>query len=68
MHKDAIAPGERVLIVDDLVATGGTALAAARLVEAVGGTVEGMGFVIELTFLNPRAKLAGYEVASLIQY
>jgi adenine phosphoribosyltransferase len=68
MHKDAVAPGERVLIVDDLVATGGTALAAARLVEAVGGTVEGMGFVIELTFLNPRAKLAGYEVASLIQY
>ena len=68
MHRDSISQGERVLIVDDLVATGGTALAAARLVEALGGEVTGLGFVIELTFLNGRAKLAGYEVASLIQY
>ncbi len=68
MHRDAIEPGERVLIVDDLVATGGTALAAARLVEHLGGEVVGLGFVIELTFLNGREKLAGYEVASLIQY
>ena len=68
MHRDAVEPGERVLIVDDLVATGGTALAAARLVEEVGGEVVGLGFVIELTFLDGRKKLAGYEVASLIQY
>jgi adenine phosphoribosyltransferase len=68
MHRDAIEPGERVLIVDDLVATGGTALAAARLVEHVGGEVVGLGFVIELTFLSGREKLAGYEVTSLIQY
>jgi adenine phosphoribosyltransferase len=68
MHRDAVAPGERVLIVDDLVATGGTALAAARLVEELEGEVVGLGFVIELTFLKGREKLAGYEVASLIQY
>ncbi|MGH9361622.1 MAG: adenine phosphoribosyltransferase [Thermoanaerobaculia bacterium] len=68
MHRDAIEPGERVLIVDDLVATGGTALAAARLVEHVSGEVVGLGFVIELTFLSGREKLAGYEVTSLIQY
>jgi adenine phosphoribosyltransferase len=68
MHEDAIAPGERVLIVDDLLATGGTAEATAQLVETVGGEMVGMGFVIELGFLNPRDKLARYEVESLIQY
>jgi adenine phosphoribosyltransferase len=68
MHRDAIQPGEHVLIVDDLVATGGTALAAAKLVESLGGTVAGFGFIIELTFLDGRKKLAGYEVESLIQY
>ncbi len=68
MHRDAVDPGERVLIVDDLVATGGTALASARLVEELGGEVVGLGFVIELTFLAGRKKLAGYEVASLIRY
>jgi adenine phosphoribosyltransferase len=68
MHRDAVEPGERVLIVDDLVATGGTALASARLVEELGGVVAGLGFVIELTFLEGRKKLDGYEVASLIQY
>lgn len=68
MHRDAIAPGQRVLIVDDLLATGGTAAAAARLVESVGGVVAGLGFVIELTFLNGRAKLAGRDVFSLLQY
>jgi adenine phosphoribosyltransferase len=68
MHKDAIQPGEHVLIVDDLVATGGTALAAAKLVEAQGGVVAGMGFIIELTFLPGRQKLEGYKVESLIQY
>jgi len=68
MHADAISPGERVLIVDDLIATGGTALAAARLVESAGGTVAGFGFIVELTFLPGRQKLAGYEVESLIRY
>jgi len=68
MHKDAVSKGARVLIVDDLLATGGTAAAAARMVEAAGGQVAGMGFVVELTFLNGRAKLAGREVFSLLQY
>ncbi|HEX9944976.1 MAG TPA: adenine phosphoribosyltransferase [Thermoanaerobaculia bacterium] len=68
MHDDAIKPGEHVLVVDDLVATGGTALAAARMVESLGGTVSGFGFIIELTFLDGRKKLQGYEVESLIRY
>ena len=70
MHRDAIQPGEHVLVVDDLVATGGTGLATARMVEKLGGTVAGFGFIIELTFLDGRKKLeaAGYDVASLIQY
>ncbi len=68
MHRDAIRPGEHVLIVDDVVATGGTAAATARLVESLGGVVAGFGFIIELTFLDARKRLAGYEVASLIQY
>ena len=68
MHNDAVQPGEHVLIVDDLVATGGTALAAAKLVESLGGVVAGMGFIIELTFLPGREKLKDYKVESLIQY
>lgn len=68
MHRDAIQPGEQVLIVDDVVATGGTASATARMVESLGGVVAGFGFIIELTFLDARKRLAGYEVASLIQY
>jgi len=68
MHRDAIQPGEHVLIVDDVVATGGTAAATARMVESLGGVVAGFGFIIELTFLDARKKLAGYEVASLIRY
>ncbi|HVS01173.1 MAG TPA: adenine phosphoribosyltransferase [Thermoanaerobaculia bacterium] len=68
MHRDAVAPGERVMIVDDLVATGGTAQATTRLIEQLGGTVVGLAFIIELTFLEPRQKLTGYEVESLIQY
>ena len=68
MHADAVSAGERVLIVDDLIATGGTALAAARLVESAGGTVAGFGFIIELTFLPGREKLKGYEVEALIRY
>jgi adenine phosphoribosyltransferase len=68
IHKDAIEPGHRVLIVDDLLATGGTAAAVTKLVEKIGGKVAGMGFVVELTFLNGRSKLAGYDVFSLLQY
>jgi adenine phosphoribosyltransferase len=68
MHKDAIGDGSRVLIVDDLLATGGTAAAVARLVEQAGGKIAGLGFAIELTFLHGRAKLAGYDVFSLLQY
>ena len=68
MHKDAIGNGHRVLIVDDLLATGGTASAAAQMVQNVGGTVVGLGFVIELTFLNGRQRLNGHDVFSLLQY
>ena len=68
MHKDAIGPGTRVLIVDDLLATGGTSAAAALMVRAAGATVVGLGFVVELTFLNGRQKLAGDQVFSLLQY
>jgi adenine phosphoribosyltransferase len=68
MHRDAIDHGHRVLIVDDLLATGGTAAAVTKLVEQLGGKVAGVGFVLELTFLNGRKKLAGYDVFSLLQY
>jgi adenine phosphoribosyltransferase len=68
MHRDAIAPGQRVLIIDDLLATGGTVAAKVELVEKLGGEVAGIAFLIELTFLNGREKLKGHEVTSLIQY
>ncbi|HVW87510.1 MAG TPA: adenine phosphoribosyltransferase [Bryobacteraceae bacterium] len=68
VHRDAIGPGTRVLIVDDLLATGGTARAVTQLVERLGGTVAGAGFVVELTFLGGREKLNGYNVFSLLQY
>ncbi|MFN7993594.1 MAG: adenine phosphoribosyltransferase [Bryobacteraceae bacterium] len=68
MHKDAIGNGSRVLILDDLLATGGTAAAVARLVEQAGGKVVGLGFAVELRFLNGRSRLAGYDVFSLLQY
>jgi len=68
VHEDSIKPGERVLIVDDLLATGGTALAAARLAEKLGGEVAGIEFLIELGFLHGRDKLAKYPVNSLITY
>jgi adenine phosphoribosyltransferase len=68
MHKDALDEGKRVLIVDDLLATGGTAAATARMVTALGGAVVGIGFVVELTFLHGRQKLAAYDVFSLLQY
>jgi adenine phosphoribosyltransferase len=68
MHKDAVSEGSRVLIVDDLLATGGTAAAACRMVREAGGIVVGAGFVVELTFLNGRRKLDGTDVFSLLQY
>jgi adenine phosphoribosyltransferase len=68
LHADAITPGARVLVHDDLLATGGTARAKVDLVEQLGGTVVGLAFVIELEFLQGREKLAGYDVFSLVQY
>lgn len=68
MHKDAVGKGHRVLIVDDLLATGGTAKAVVDLVEGVGGSVEALLFVVELNFLNGRSKFEGYDVRSLIRY
>jgi adenine phosphoribosyltransferase len=68
VHADAVQPGQKVLIVDDLLATGGTAAAAARLVERLGGTVCGFCFMIELGFLNGREPLAGREVQALIRF
>jgi adenine phosphoribosyltransferase len=67
-HADAIAPGTRVLVVDDLLATGGTARAMCDLVENAGATVAGVAFLIELGYLGGRARLADYEVVSLITY
>lgn len=68
MHKDAVGEGHRVLIVDDLLATGGTAKAVVDLVEKMGGEVVGLLFVVELNFLGGRAKFDGYNVKSLISY
>jgi adenine phosphoribosyltransferase len=68
MHKDAIKPGMRVVIADDLLATGGTALASVRLVEKLGGKVAGVSFVIELEALKGRDRLTGYDVVSLLKY
>ena len=68
MHKDAVGEGHNVLIVDDLLATGGTARAVVDLVEKVGGKVSALLFVVELTFLNGRAKFEGYNVKSLVSY
>jgi adenine phosphoribosyltransferase len=68
IHKDAIQKAQRVLIVDDLLATGGTAVAATELVKQLGGDICGVAFVIELDFLNGRAKLAGQDVFSLLHY
>ena len=68
MHVDAVNKGDKVLIVDDLVATGGTARAKAELVEKNGGNVVGFCFLIELEFLNPRKLLEDYDIFSLIKY
>lgn len=68
IHKDAVGEGHRVLIVDDLLATGGTARAVVDLVEGLGGTVAGLIFLVELDFLNGRSKFDNYDVDSLIRY
>ena len=68
LHADAITPGQRVLVHDDVLATGGTAKAKCELVEQLGATVVGVEFIISLDFLNGRERLAGYDVHSLIQY
>ena len=68
IHEDAVNNGDRVIICDDLLATGGTAAAAVKLIQQLGGKVEGAAFAVELTFLNGRSKLAGIDAFSLIQY
>ena len=68
IHRDGIRPGEHVLIVDDVLATGGTACAVTKLVEKLGGEVTGLGFAIELGVLNGRGKLPGYDIRALLQY
>lgn len=68
VHADAFEPGARVLLIDDLLATGGTIAAAAQLVRQLGGEVVGLGFVIELLFLNGRDQLGDYPIFSLVQY
>ena len=68
IHRDAIHPGEKILIVDDVLATGGTAAATGRLVETLGGDIVGFGFLLELSDLNGRAKLGNHRVESLTTY
>lgn len=68
VHADAFGPGDRVLVVDDVLATGGTAAAACALVERTGATVAGLAFVIELEFLEGAKKIPGYDMVSLLQY
>jgi adenine phosphoribosyltransferase len=68
MHDDGVSAGEQVLIVDDVIATGGTARATTRLVEGAGATVAGLGFLVELTYLAGREKLDRYDIVSLVVY
>jgi adenine phosphoribosyltransferase len=68
IHKDAIRPGGKYLIVDDVLATGGTASAVSKLVERCGGVISGLGFVVELDFLHGRQKLGGYNLFSIVHY
>jgi len=68
MHRDALLPGQKVLIVDDLIATGGSARATINLIERLGGDIRGLSFLIELEFLKGRARLDTYEVHSVIKY
>ncbi len=68
MHTDGVKPGDRVLLIDDLLATGGTMSAAAKLIEQAGGTVAGFGFLVELDFLHGRERLKPFEIFSLLHY
>lgn len=68
IHEDAISPGERILLHDDLLATGGTILAACRLVEKLGGKIVGLCFLIELSFLKGRGRLGNYDIYSIVNY
>lgn len=68
IHKDAIKPGQRVLITDDLLATGGTIEATIKLVEELGGVVAGIAFLIELTYLDGRSKIGNYDILTLLEY
>ena len=68
IHRDAVAPGERVLVIDDVLATGGTAAATVRLAEKLGADVVGLGFILELGFLHGRRRLPGREIVSLVTY
>src|SRR5437764_1151236 len=68
IHKDAIQPGQRVIIVDDLLATGGTCAATVQLAKSLGGSIAGLAFVVELDFLNGKEKLKEYDVFSLLHY
>ncbi|NTV28630.1 MAG: adenine phosphoribosyltransferase [Candidatus Omnitrophica bacterium] len=68
IHEDALKKGDKVVIIDDLLATGGTVSAVAKLVDGMGAKIAGIGFVIELSFLNGRDKLKGYPIFSVVQY
>lgn len=68
VHKDAIKPGQRVLIVDDLLATGGTVSAAMELIEKLGGHIAGLAFLVELSFLKGRERLQGHDIFALVKY
>jgi adenine phosphoribosyltransferase len=68
LHRDAFMPGARVLVVDDLLATGGTIRATCNLIERAGATVVGLAFLVELTFLEGRQRLAGYDITTLVSY
>ena len=68
LHKDAVKPGQKVLICDDLLATGGTMDACAKLVEKLGGEVVGLAFLVELTDLKGREKIKGYDIFTLMEY
>jgi adenine phosphoribosyltransferase len=68
IHADAVGPGDQVLVIDDVIATGGTARATVGLIERLGATVAGLGFLVELTFLAGREKLEGHDIVSLVTY
>ena len=68
IHRDAVQAGERILLIDDLLATGGTAAGVVKLIQRLGGKLAGVGFLVELTFLNGRSKLEGQDIFSMISY